>query len=109
MTRTRTGVWFVGARGNVAATATTGARGIARGTTDDTGTVTAREPYTRLGLPGVEGFAFGGRDIAERPLLHAATEHDLSRQFAVPEAYAEDRRGGAGDGGDVETDPEAER
>ncbi|SFR68606.1 inositol-3-phosphate synthase [Halogeometricum limi] len=74
MTRTRTGVWFVGARGNVATTAITGARGIARGTTDGTGMVTAREPCSLLDLPDVDGFVFGGHDIADRPLLHTATE-----------------------------------
>ncbi|SFR70850.1 myo-inositol-1-phosphate synthase [Halogeometricum rufum] len=74
MTRTRTGVWFVGARGNVATTAIAGARGIARDTTDRTGMVTAREPCTSLELPPVEGFVFGGHDIADRPLHHTATE-----------------------------------
>ncbi|MDS0298881.1 inositol-3-phosphate synthase [Halogeometricum sp. S1BR25-6] len=94
MTRTRTGVWFVGARGNVAATAISGARGIARGTTDDTGMVTAREPCTRLDLPPVDGFVFSGHDIAERPLLHAAT--DLADSGIVDratlEAVADDLR-----------------
>ncbi|WP_363463853.1 inositol-3-phosphate synthase [Halogeometricum borinquense] len=74
MTRTRTGVWFVGARGNVATTAIAGARGIARGTTDETGLVTAREPCTLLDLPAVSEFVFGGHDIADRPLIHTATE-----------------------------------
>ncbi|MDS0292733.1 inositol-3-phosphate synthase [Halogeometricum luteum] len=95
MTRTRTGVWFVGARGNVAATAITGARGIARGTIDDTGMVTAREPCTRLNLPPVDGFVFAGHDIAERPLLHTAT--DLADSGIVDratlEAVADDLRG----------------
>lgn len=94
MTRTRTGVWFVGARGNVAATAISGARGIARGTTDDTGMVTAREPCTRLDLAPVDGFVFAGHDIAERPLLHTAT--DLADSGIVDrgtlEAVADDLR-----------------
>lgn len=69
---TRTGVWVVGARGNVAATAMAGARAIARGATDATGLVTAREPCTRLDLPPVEEFVFGGHDIREQSVVETA-------------------------------------
>jgi len=69
---TRTGVWVVGARGNVAATAMAGARAIARGATDTTGLVTAREPCTRLDLPPVEEFVFGGHDIREQSVVETA-------------------------------------
>jgi myo-inositol-1-phosphate synthase len=74
MVRTRTGVWLVGARGNVATTAVAGARGIARGTADATGMVSARPPYSALDLPPVEGFVFGGHDVSQRPLAETATE-----------------------------------
>jgi myo-inositol-1-phosphate synthase len=69
---TETGVWLIGARGNVATTAMAGARAIARGRTDETGMVTGREPAARLDLPGIEGFAFGGHDIRETGLVETA-------------------------------------
>jgi myo-inositol-1-phosphate synthase len=68
----RTGVWLIGARGNVATTAVVGARAIARGVTDTTGMVTERDPCTRLDLPAVEGFVFGGHDIREQSMLTTA-------------------------------------
>ncbi|WP_256289643.1 inositol-3-phosphate synthase [Halobellus inordinatus] len=69
---TSTGVWLTGARGNVATTAIAGARALARGETDTTGLVTAREPYSRLALPDVGEFVFGGHDIREQSLLESA-------------------------------------
>ena len=89
---TSTGVWLIGARGNVATTAIAGARALARGETDTTGLVTAREPYSRLALPDVGEFVFGGHDIREQSLLESA--RDLSEN-GVPapdtvDAVAED-------------------
>lgn len=78
MTRTRTGVWFVGARGDVAATAIAGARGIVRGTTDDTGTITPREPRTGIDVSEIGGVVFADHDTVERPLSHAATDRSDS-------------------------------
>jgi len=91
---TSTGVWLIGARGNVATTAIAGARALARGETDTTGLVTAREPYSRLALPDVGEFVFGGHDIREQSLLESA--RDLSED-GVPspetvEAVADDLR-----------------
>jgi len=91
---TETGVWLIGARGNVATTAMAGARAIARGETDETGMVTGREPAARLDLPAVEGFAFGGHDIRETSLVETA--RSLS-ESGVPtpetvEAVADDLR-----------------
>ncbi|QCC46838.1 inositol-3-phosphate synthase [Halobellus limi] len=91
---TSTGVWLIGARGNVATTAIAGARALARGETDTTGLVTAREPYSRLALPDVEELVFGGHDIREKSLLETA--RDLSSS-GVPspetvDAVAEDLR-----------------
>jgi myo-inositol-1-phosphate synthase len=72
MTAGRTGVWLVGARGNVATTAVAGARGIARGTADTTGLVSARDPCARLPLPAVEDLVFAGHDVADRPMTATA-------------------------------------
>lgn len=71
----RTGVWLVGARGNVATMAIVGARAIAEGVTDSTGMVTEREPISSLDLPPVEGFVFGGHDIEPESLLTQAERH----------------------------------
>jgi myo-inositol-1-phosphate synthase len=91
---TKTGIWLIGARGNVATTAIVGARALARGEIDATGMVTARVPYSRLALPDPEGFVFGGHDIRETSVMETA--RDLS-ESGVPdsetvEAVADDLR-----------------
>ena len=67
-----TGVWLVGARGNVATTTVVGARAIARDLTGTTGLVTERAPVSTLSLPSIEGLVFGGHDIADTPLEERA-------------------------------------
>jgi myo-inositol-1-phosphate synthase len=80
----RTGVWLVGARGNVATMAIVGARAIARGRTGTTGLVTEREPVSSLELPPIEGFVFGGHDIEPESLV-AQAERQRDRN-GVPDA-----------------------
>jgi myo-inositol-1-phosphate synthase len=63
-----TGVWLIGARGNVASISMTGARAIASGAVDSTGMVTAREPMASLDLPAVSDLVFGGHDIREQSI-----------------------------------------
>ena len=72
MTGGETGVWLIGARGNVATTATVGALAVAAGETDATGMVTGRAPYARLDLPAVEELVFGGHDVRERSMVDTA-------------------------------------
>jgi myo-inositol-1-phosphate synthase len=60
----RTGIWFVGARGSVASTATLGLASIADGQSPPTGCVTAREPFASAGLPGFADLVVGGHDIS---------------------------------------------
>jgi myo-inositol-1-phosphate synthase len=67
-----TGVWLVGARGNVATLSMVGARAIARGIAGTTGMVTAREPVASLDLPPVEEFVFGGHDIRAQSIERTA-------------------------------------
>ncbi|MBX0296129.1 inositol-3-phosphate synthase [Haloarcula nitratireducens] len=91
---TETGVWLIGARGNVATTAITGARAMARGETDTTGLVTGRAPYSKLALPDIEGFVFGGHDVRERSLLETArglSENGVPKPDVVEEV-ADDLR-----------------
>ncbi|APX97285.1 inositol-3-phosphate synthase [Natronorubrum daqingense] len=79
----RLGVWLVGARGNVATTAIVGARAIARGLTGTTGMVTERDPVSRLELPPVSGFVFGGHDIERESLREQAARQ--SERNGVPD------------------------
>jgi len=60
----RTGIWFVGARGSVASTATVGLAAITEGQSPPTGCVTAREPFASAGLPGFADLVVGGHDIS---------------------------------------------
>ncbi len=78
-----TGVWLIGARGNIATTAIAGARSIAAGETSETGMVTEREPCAALELPATDDLAFGGHELRERPLPEAA--RTLSENNGVPD------------------------
>ncbi|PSP74858.1 myo-inositol-1-phosphate synthase [Halobacteriales archaeon QS_1_68_20] len=72
---TRTGVWLIGARGNVATLAVVGARAVARDLTATTGMVTAREPASRLDLPAIDDLVFGGHDVHSGSLVASARRH----------------------------------
>ncbi|MFE7505279.1 inositol-3-phosphate synthase [Promicromonospora sp. NPDC057488] len=94
----RTGIWFVGARGSVASTATVGLAAIADGQAPPTGCVTAREPFASAGLPAFADLVVGGHDISSvtmtkraeclvetgmiGPRLFAATHDALERADA---------------------------
>lgn len=69
-----TGVWLVGARGNVATTTVAGARAIAHGATDHTGLVTARQPVSDLSLPDIANLEFAGHEIGGGTLPEAARD-----------------------------------
>lgn len=68
----RTGVWFIGARGSVATTATIGALAMAAGLAPRTGLVTELDQVTAAGLPPLEGIVTGGHDVIDTPLLDRA-------------------------------------
>lgn len=68
----RVGVWFVGARGSVATTATVGALAMAAGLASRTGLVSELPEVAVAGLPSLEGLVTGGHDILETPLAHRA-------------------------------------
>jgi myo-inositol-1-phosphate synthase len=78
-----TGVWLVGARGNVATTAMVGARAIARGAADTAGMVTERAPCDSLDLPSVDSLVFGGHDVQTGSV--AETAERLSEQNGIPD------------------------
>ena len=60
----RTGVWFVGARGSVASTAIVGALALRSGLARLTGLVSELPEVAAARLPGLSGLVFGGHDIA---------------------------------------------
>jgi myo-inositol-1-phosphate synthase len=68
------GVYFIGARGNVATTAITGALAIANDRTPATGMVTEGPEFRGLPLPSIRDIVFGGADIAAKPLQDTAAE-----------------------------------
>ncbi|MFD7620438.1 inositol-3-phosphate synthase, partial [Streptomyces sp. NPDC059802] len=64
----RTGVWFIGARGSVATTATAGCAAVAAGLHPAAGMVTETPPFAGSGLPALTSLVFGGHDTAGCPL-----------------------------------------
>lgn len=67
-TAVRTGVWFIGAHGSVATTATAGCAAVAAGLHPAVGMVTETAPFAESGLPPVTSLVFGGHDILDCPL-----------------------------------------
>lgn len=67
-TAVRTGVWFIGARGSVATTATAGCAAVAAGLHPAAGMVTETAPFADTGLPPVASLVFGGHDTLDCPL-----------------------------------------
>ncbi|MFB7914339.1 inositol-3-phosphate synthase [Streptomyces sp. NPDC056061] len=64
----RTGVWFIGARGSVATTATAGCAAVAAGLHPAVGMVTETPPFADAGLPALDSLVFGGHDTVDCPL-----------------------------------------
>ncbi|MFG2924427.1 inositol-3-phosphate synthase [Streptomyces sp. NPDC048305] len=64
----RTGIWFIGARGSVATTATAGCAAIAAGLHPPTGMVTETPPFSGAGLPPLTSLVLGGHDTVDCPL-----------------------------------------
>ena len=79
---TRTGVWFVGARGSVATTATLGALAARKGLAPRTGLVSELPEVAAAGLPDVDSLVFAGHDVATEPLAERALT--LARGGVVP-------------------------
>jgi myo-inositol-1-phosphate synthase len=79
----KVGVWFIGARGSVATTATLGAAAIRAGIMPPQGCVTEATGFPG-GLVPLADLVFGGHDITEIPLRKRAEQ--LSRAGVVPAA-----------------------
>jgi myo-inositol-1-phosphate synthase len=70
----RTGVWFIGARGSVAVTATVGALALRARLAPPVGCVTELPDLRGATLPGWGDLVLGGHDVVNTPLLKRADE-----------------------------------
>ncbi|MEV5847457.1 inositol-3-phosphate synthase [Streptomyces sp. NPDC051985] len=89
---TRTGVWFVGARGSVATTAVAGCAAVTAGLHRPTGMVTETPPFDGTGLPSLSSLVFGGHDTAHSPLPKRAdqlTDAGVLPHGLAPAVHAE--------------------
>lgn len=77
----KTGIYFIGARGNIAVTTMVGALAIREGTTPATGMVTSGPEFRGVGLPALDSFVFGGCDVADTDLVDKAEALAESRVF----------------------------
>jgi myo-inositol-1-phosphate synthase len=82
----RTGVYIIGARGNVAVTSILGALAIADGRAPATGMVTDGPEFKGLPLVGIQDLVFGGADVTPKPITEKATE--LAESRIVPDKLA---------------------
>lgn len=74
MRHERVGVWFIGARGSLATTATLGALALASGRVDTTGCVTSLPDIDARGLPEHADLVTGGHDVVMMPLRKRAEQ-----------------------------------
>ncbi|MHC4957305.1 MAG: inositol-3-phosphate synthase [Planctomycetota bacterium] len=79
--RARTGVWLIGACGNVGTMTIVGARAIARGLAGRTGMVSELREFRDVGLTSVEDLVFGGHEVSGRGLVEAA--RDFGRRAGI--------------------------
>src|SRR4051812_32524696 len=68
MSSPRVGIWFIGARGGVAATATIGLIALQKQLSAPLGLVTAQPPFSQLDLIDWSNFVVGGHDIRDSTL-----------------------------------------
>lgn len=68
------GIWFIGARGSLATTATLGLHALAAGLTDATGCVSEHPGIDARGLVDFDRILVGGHDVVDTPLAKRAEE-----------------------------------
>lgn len=82
MAKARTGIWFVGARGGVASSATLGLIGLQKKLTDTVGLVSELPQFARLPLVDWDSLVVGGHEIRDTPLGESVERlHRESRVF----------------------------
>ncbi len=68
------GIWFIGARGSLATTATLGLHGLASRLAAPTGCVTELDDLDGRGLPAYDRLVTGGHDVSDLPLTKRAEQ-----------------------------------
>lgn len=81
--RGRTGIWFIGARGSVATTATLGALAVSAGLAERTGFVCELEQVAAARPVPVENLVTGGHDVSDLPIQDRAQALAESGVFPV--------------------------
>jgi myo-inositol-1-phosphate synthase len=82
MALSRTGIWFIGARGGVAASATLGLIGLQKRLTQTVGLVSALPQFARLPLVDWNSLVVGGHDVRTGALVESVERlHRESRVF----------------------------
>jgi myo-inositol-1-phosphate synthase len=82
MSSPRIGIWLIGARGGVAATATLGLVALKKGLTKSTGLASALPQFAGLEFASWDSFVVGGHEIREGTVLEAVERlHQDSRVF----------------------------
>jgi len=82
MAQARTGIWFIGARGGVAASATLGLIGLQRRLAEAVGLVSTLPKFARLPLADWNSLTVGGHDVRTVPLVESVERlHRESRVF----------------------------
>lgn len=79
--RAKTGVWLIGACGNVGMMTVVGARAVAKGLAGRVGLVTELKELRELPLPPVEDIVFGGHEVSGKTLMESA--RDFERRAGV--------------------------
>lgn len=82
MARRKLGVWFIGAKGGVATTATIGLVALKKGLTDNVGLVTQLPQFAGLDFAGFSDIVVGGHEIRETT-LHAAALQLVNESRAI--------------------------
>ncbi len=88
MSRSKLGIWLIGAKGGVAATALVGLTAMRRGLVDATGLVTDLPPFSQLDLAQWDQFVVGGHEIrdvrlADEALRLATESHAIDRDLVT--------------------------
>jgi myo-inositol-1-phosphate synthase len=82
MALSRTGIWFIGARGGVASSATLGLIGLQKRLTQTVGLVSTLPQFARLPLVDWNSLVVGGHDVRTVPLVESVERlHRESRVF----------------------------
>ena len=82
MASPRIGIWFIGARGGVAASASLGLIALQKGLTDSVGLVTSLPQFANLDLAPWDSFVIGGHEIRSGSLAESLQSlHTESRVF----------------------------